>query len=235
MSIILQNYNGITILRDDLLPGGTKSILMPAMINPDADEIAYASSRYGGLQVALSHYCKSIGKPLTIVTAQHKSIHKNTMEIINNETNVIYVFPAHTRVIEARLREYVAQRNVQIINFGAFSTQAIELLKNRAVAVIAAMPLPPDQIWCAVGSGTLITAIAKAVGNRPITVHGVCVGKVFESPIVENIKIYYYNKKFGYECRIQTPFPCNANYEKKAYELMLKYGQGRMLFWNVYS
>lgn len=130
MSIILQNYNGITILRDDLLPGGTKSILMSAMINPDADEIAYASSRYGGLQVALAHYCKSIGKPLTIVTAQHKSIHKNTMEIINNETNVIYVFPAHTRVIEARLREYVAQRNVQIINFGAFSQKAIEILQH---------------------------------------------------------------------------------------------------------
>lgn len=235
MSIILQKqFNEIYILRDDLLPGGTKSILMPALINPDVDEVAYASSRYGGLQVALAHYCKSIGKPLTIVTAQHKSIHKNTQEIINNEANVIYVFPAHTRVIEARLREYVACRNVQIINFGAFSPKAIELLTARAVAVIAAMPHPPDQIWCAVGSGTLITAIAKAVANRPITIHGVCVGKVFETNN-RNIKLYYYNKKFAYECKVHTPFPCNANYEKKAYEVMLEKAQGTVLFWNVFS
>ena len=56
--ITIEQYKGVNVLRDDLLKGGTKSILMPSIIGDDL-EYVYASPVYGGFQIALSAYCKS--------------------------------------------------------------------------------------------------------------------------------------------------------------------------------
>lgn len=57
--ITIEQHFGVNVLRDDLLPGGTKSILMPSIIG-DSLEYVYASPVYGGFQIALSEYCKTV-------------------------------------------------------------------------------------------------------------------------------------------------------------------------------
>lgn len=57
--LTLEKHKGITVLRDDLLTGGTKSILMPSIIS-DSDEYVYASPVYGGFQIALFAYCQKV-------------------------------------------------------------------------------------------------------------------------------------------------------------------------------
>ena len=50
--ITLEQHNGYTVLRDDNLLGGTKSVFIERMIPPGASEVVYASPVYGGFQIA---------------------------------------------------------------------------------------------------------------------------------------------------------------------------------------
>ena len=65
-SPIIKDHYGIKVVRDDLLPGGTKSILLASIDNPAINEFVYASPVYGGFQIAISIYCKSVNKKATI-------------------------------------------------------------------------------------------------------------------------------------------------------------------------
>ncbi len=64
--ITIEQHKGVKVLRDDLLTGGTKSILMPSIIGDDL-EYVYSSPVYGGFQIALSAYCQSVNKKATIL------------------------------------------------------------------------------------------------------------------------------------------------------------------------
>lgn len=64
--ITIEQHKGVNVLRDDLLTGGTKSILMPSIIGDDL-EYVYASPVYGGFQIALSAYCQSVNKKATTI------------------------------------------------------------------------------------------------------------------------------------------------------------------------
>ena len=56
--ITIEQHKGVNVLREDLLVGGTKSILMPSIIG-ESQEYVNASPVYGGFQIALSAYCQA--------------------------------------------------------------------------------------------------------------------------------------------------------------------------------
>ena len=217
MSIIIEKYenqNGIYVLRDDLLPGGTKSILLDSIIKrgapssdpqlqggetpPFVNEFVYASPCYGGFQIALSIFCKNNNKKATIFCAQRKIRHPNTEICIQNGANVIEVPYGYLSVVEKRAREYLREPRfphtpslqtkgiilgaggvlgaqclaplvpLKIV-FGANSPENITIIASRAKRVIDSFTeiygTPPHEIWCAVGSGTLISGIIQAVAE----------------------------------------------------------------------
>jgi hypothetical protein len=210
MSIIIEKYenqNGIYVLRDDLLPGGTKSILLDSIIKrgamPPSDpqlqdgvtpseinEFVYASPCYGGFQIALSIFCKNNNKKATIFCAERKLRHPNTEICIQNGANVIEVPYGYLSVVEKHAREYISRKQMcQATNdaeggvlvgglaplvplkiaFGANSPENINIIASRAKRVIESFSeiygTPPHEIWCAVGSGTLISGIIQAVNE----------------------------------------------------------------------
>ncbi len=97
--IIIEEHNCINILRDDLLIGGTKSILMPSIVNDDFDEFVYASPVYGGFQIALSAYCKSVNKKAIIFCAKRKIKHNNTLKCEAFGATIIEVHYAYINVL----------------------------------------------------------------------------------------------------------------------------------------
>ena len=213
MSIIIEKYEnqpGIYVLRDDLLPGGTKSILIDSLLvnHHHVNELVYASPCYGGFQIALSIFCKNNNKKATIFCAKRKIRHPNTELCIQNGANVVEVPYGYLSVVEKHAREYVreprfhhtpslqtkgiilgaggvlgapinAEGGVLVgglaplvplkIAFGANSPENITIIASRAKRVIESFTniygKPPDEIWCAVGSGTLISGIIQAVAE----------------------------------------------------------------------
>ena len=192
MSIVIEKYKnqtGIYVLRDDLLPGGTKSILIDSLLvnHHDVNEFVYASPCYGGFQIALSIFCKNNNKKATIFCAERKIRHPNTEICIQNGANVIEVPYGYLSVVEKHAREYVSRKQMyQATNdteggvlgaplvplkiaFGANSPENINIISSRAKRVIESFSeiygTLPDEIWCAVGSGTLISGIIQAVNE----------------------------------------------------------------------
>ena len=197
MSIIIEKYEnqtGIYVLRDDLLPGGTKSILLDSLLinHHDVNELVYASPCYGGFQIALSIFCKNNNKKATIFCAKRTMRHPNTEICIQNGANVIEVPYGYLSVVEKHAREYLREprfphtpslqtKGIILgaqclaplvplkIAFGANSPENITIIASRAKRVIESFTeiygKPPDEIWCAVGSGTLISGIIQAVAE----------------------------------------------------------------------
>jgi hypothetical protein len=235
MNITIETHRGIQVLRDDLLEGGTKSILISEIVNqnPHATEFVYASPVYGGFQLALSLFCKKHGLKATIFCAKRKTRHPNTLRCIENGANVIEIFAGYLSVVNKRATEYSAgQPHIHKIVFGASSPENIEIISQRARGVFHKLGREPDEIWVAVGSGTIIRGILESVKNA--RVYGIIVGADFEYTH-PNLELIRYPKPFHTESKIQCEFPSMPNYDRKAYEVCRERHtqNAQVLFWNV--
>jgi hypothetical protein len=230
---IIKDHYGIKVVRDDLLPGGTKSILMKSIDNPAINEFVYASPVYGGFQIAISMYCKSVGKKATIFCAKRNVSHANTLTCIEHGATIVEVPYGYLSVIEKKAREYCSGKQAtHKIVFGASTIENQLCIKNRVLDAITALGQEPDEIWCAVGSGTLIMGILMAVSKK-VKVFGVQIGAEFKHES-SNLTIIKYPKSFEKESKLKIDFPSMPNYDLKAFEVCLaEKGQGLVLFWNV--
>lgn len=245
MSIIIEKHSGIFVLRDDLLPGGTKSVLMKSIVDdvpPEIDEFVYASPVYGGFQIALAAYCEAHGKKSTIFCAKRNKTHANTLKCISLGANVVEVPYGYLTVVEKRARDYCLSRpNTKKIVFGAKDEKNIKILSDRAAQVFAQIGTPLDQVWCAIGSGTLVTSIATAAAKTNAKVFGVQVGAEFSPPPHLGITVIKYEKRFEQPSKYSASFPSMENYDLKAFEKCVQTTKeqvangGQILFWNVYG
>jgi threonine dehydratase len=228
--IIIEEHNGINVLRDDYLTGGTKSILMPSIIGDDS-EYVYASPVYGGFQIALSAYCGANNKKATIFCAKRKTKHSNTLICEKYGANIIEVNCGYLSVVEKRARDYCEINKAIKLNFGANTKNNIKLIANRMREIISKLKREPSEIWCAVGSGTLLEGILE--GTEKSIINGVIVGKDYENTD-NRVKLYKYHKKFEQVSKFVAGFNSMPNYDLKAFEYCVKYKSSNdVLFWNV--
>ena len=228
--IVIEQHNGINVLRDDLLPGGTKSILMPSIIGDDL-EYVYASPVYGGFQIALSAYCQSVNKKATIFCAKRKQMHENTLKCLQLGANVIEVPFGYLSVVTKRANDYCIENGAKKLEFGANTIENKILIGNRVREVIKQLGKEPEEIWCAIGSGTLVDSILMATDQAKI--YGVEVGAKYAGSH-ERLTVLKYPKSFDKLSKFVAGFPSMPNYDLKAIELCIKHKQSNdVLFWNV--
>lgn len=231
---IQQVNNGVFVLRDDILPGGTKSVLMPHIVTT-GDEYVYASPVYGGFQIALAAYCQKVGKRCTIFCAKRKTLHANTERVLAHGAKVEEIAPGYLSVIERRARDYAAANMAVKLDFGAKTDFNIGLLSHRASKVFSMLGQEPDEIWCALGSGTLTQSLLLA--TETATINAVQVGQKYTCPMPERLKVWEYHLPFDKPSRFNAPFPSMPNYDLKAWEYCCKHSQSAndktVLFWNV--
>ena len=235
MNITIEQHDGFYVLRDDLLVGGTKSILMSSIDNPNITEFVYATPVYGGFQIALSAYCQSVGKKTTLFCAERKKKHPNTLQCLKYNANVVEVPYGYLSVIEKKARDYCqGKEHTQKIIFGANSLENKKLIANRMTEILKLITI--DEVWCVIGSGTLISGILMAVPQE-VKVFGVQVGKeITNLEMYSNLSVLKYPKSFDKDSKIQIGFPSTSNYDRKAYELLLQHRKNtnkKILFWNV--
>lgn len=226
--ITIQPYKNLLVLRDDLLDGGTKSIFMPLIKQKGIKKYVYASPVEGGFQLALSKYFK---KKCVIFVAKRKKIHDNQKEVKKNGSTVIQVPFGYLSNVQAKAKEYCNKnKKCKYIEWGG--TTYIDAITKRAKKVIKKTG-KLDEIWCAIGSGTLVQGIMKAVPKNT-QVYGVQVGAKYRGKKYKNLHIIKYKKPFKYESKIKLPFQSNKNYDSKVFEIALKKAKGKALLWNVY-
>lgn len=227
--ITLDKYENLIVVRDDKLKGGTKSIFIPVIMERGIKEYVYASPVEGGFQMALS---KNLGDKATIFVAKRKDRHPIQQEVIKNGSKVVEVPYGYFKNVSSKAKAYVEAKPTErkLVEWGGSSNQ--QLITDRMKAVLKKTG-PLDEVWCAVGSGTLVQGIMEAV--PPSTkVYGVQVGATYRGKKYPNLTIIKYPKSFNWESKMEVPFQSNANYDRKALEVALKRAKGKALFWNVW-
>lgn len=223
----IAEHDGITVVRDDLFPGGTKARFLPLLFD-GVDEVVYASPAEGGAQTALAAVGKALGKTATIFVAKRKVPHGRARLALQMGAQICQITPGHLSVVQARAKAYAEAVGARLMPFGGDLPEAVDVI----AAAAASTGLQPDEVWCAAGSGVLIRGLAKAWPNARL--NAVQVGRDLEPDDVAGATIHVAPFKFGDECPEAPPFPSDQHYDAKAWLIAkAQHGPGLCVFWNV--
>lgn len=220
---VLQEHGGFLIVRDDLIPGGTKRRVLDRLL-VGADEFVYASPAYGYAQIALAYACQALGKQATIFTAKRKVLHPRTVEARAAGAKVVMVPTGYLSNVQAKARGYAAAVGACLLPFG-FDTPAFV---DALAGVAADLPLVPDEVWAVAGSGTLARALRLAWPAARL-----CVVQVGKPVVVAGARLYVALESFEDDARARPPFPSCSNYDAKVWRFMQQHAATGALFWNV--
>lgn len=229
-----ERHLGFSVLRDDLLEGGTKGIIADYIINNNIDkqEFVYASPGCGGFQISLATFCSRYGKKATIFTARNQTKYDNTILAQERGADIMEIYPGYLSTVQKRARDYCVQNEAVYVEFGG--NPFVDILVEYVKKVVMDYGKEPDEIWIAVGSGTVADAILKA--TKDSIVYGVQVGKAC-SLVHPRLKLLQFDKPFKTKSKVVAPFQSMPHYDLKAYEMMIRtrgfYPDGDVLFWNV--
>lgn len=220
---------GIFVVRDDLVPGGTKRCFADKLIRGHR-EVVYASPAYGGAQIAIAHAARETGSQATIFVAKRKTPHARTLEAFAAGAKIVQVPTGYLSNVQAKAKAYAEATGATLLPFGLETPTAFEAIAARAR--IAAKGLGRlDQVWCVGGSGVLTRGLQSGFDAAEFFV--VQVGRALKPQDVRRAKIIPAGIDFEKDARNPPPFPSCSNYDAKGWEPFIKHGKGRRLFWNV--
>lgn len=222
---VIEKHDGIVVVRDDLIAGGTKVRALPVLFT-GAEEYAYASPVYGYAQIALAHCAARLGKKSIVFCARRKVQHARTMEAYYAGANVFQVSCGYMSVVKKRAQDYCRETGAKLLPFGLDDPRFIAELS--AVAARSLRGREPQEIWCAAGSGVLCRALERAFPKA--SVNAVRVGA---EPIVDRAKVWLAPERFEQEAQERPPFPSCSNYDAKVWRFIKRNATEGALFWNV--
>ncbi len=235
MKITLEQHAGVTVLRDDLLPGGTKACFMGEILRPGFPCYVYATPVYGAFQIALAEYCREHGKSAVLFCAKRNDPHENTLRAKAAGARVMQVPYGYLSNVQAKAKRWCAENGGQYLEFGGQGETAVQRIAERARAVFAELGRVPDEIFLAVGSGTLLQGVELAAAGTDCRITGVCVGAEYNAATGQNTRLIKYPLPFDKPAKTLAPFKTSRNYDLKAWEVCRKQsGPGLVLFWNVF-
>lgn len=230
----IQEVGSLKVLRDDLLPGGTKLRFLPFLV-AGASEIVYGGPFCGAAQVALSVIGKESGQKVTLFTAERKELHQRQKQAVANGAEIKMVAPGYLTVVQKRARDYAAATGALFLPLG-FDLPAASAPFLEAIRAVRAIVGDPPEVWCATGSGMLARCLA--VGFPSSKVIGIAVGLKSRHGAQEmpaNAELREAALPFDREERKQAPFPSCPNYDRKAWMEAERSAAPGSLFWNVFG
>jgi hypothetical protein len=227
--IVIKEHQGVIVVRDDHIPGGTKRRFVDQLFF--GDEVVYASPVYGGAQIAIAHAARETGRRATIFCAKRGTPHPRTLEAKRAGAKIIQVPHGYLSNIKSKAKAYCAHTGAQLLPFGMESPLAIE-----AIAQVAAQVQQQvgsiDEVYCVGGSGVLCRGLQNGLtGVKRFNV--VQVGRDLLPQDIGRARVIKYPSGFEKDAKILPPFPSCSNYDAKAWEFIPKLSGKKILFWNV--
>ncbi len=220
---IILEHEGFQVVRDDLLPGGTKRRAIPVFFD-EHYEYVYASPVYGYAQVALAYACRDYGYRATIFCAKRKTYAPLTKHALEIGATIIEVPYGYLNVVQARAREHCRSTGAKLLPFGLDDPMFIQVLAD----VAATLSVTPKEVWSVVGSGVLTRALQMAWPTA--TFYGVRIGAYSDAGLAT---VMLASEAYEKPAQYAPPFPSCLNYDAKAWVFMKKHASPNALFWNV--
>lgn len=222
---VIETVEGVQVLRDDQLPGGTKRrVLEPLVAKSAAAEFVYASPAYGYAQIALAYSCAAARKRATIFVAKRKTMHPRTVDARDAGARIVEVPHGYLSNVQAKARAYAQATDAELLPFGVDTPEFITTLAG----VASRLPVAPEEVWTVAGSGVLTRALQSAWPEAVF--HAVRIGS---EPNAGRATVWRAQEKFEQPARIRPPFPSCDNYDAKAWRFIRQWAKPGALFWNV--
>jgi hypothetical protein len=240
----------VMVIRDDLLPGGTKQRATAPYLRELMEEghtsFFYASPFAGFAQVALAYAAQKLGVSCTIVcekdqTQPGRRFHPFSLLAENYGAQIILVDSLSSA--EVRAFELSHQSQSLKIPLGLDSPIFRQHLKTELMLQWSEIEKLSSQkiksLWLPLGSGTLARTFNEIV-PKEVLINCVNV-RVLDSQddriraISDNprIKIYEAPMKFHEEARVLPTVPSNLFYDAKLWDFIRLHAHDRDVWWNV--
>lgn len=214
------------VVRDDLLPGGTKrralARVLPAL---GGEEFVYASPAYGYAQMALAYACRDLGLRATVFVAQRRELHPRTAEALRAGARVEQVPYGYLSNVTAKARAYAERSGAALVPFGLDAPAFVEAF---AEVARAAVPEPPPEVWCAAGSGVLARGLALAWPTARVVAV-----RVGAEPVLGRAERVDAPERYEHRAKLPPPFPSCPEYDAKVWRFASRSAAPGALFWNV--
>lgn len=226
----IDKINNLFVVRDDLLPGGSKrralTPMLEVLVERGWTEFVFGGPAEGYAQLALAHSSADVGAEGTYFVAKRKERHPHTIESAALGCNIIEVPHGRLNVVQARARTYCEETGAYFFPLG-FDTPEYEAIMLQLVTE-SCRGVSPSETWSVAGSGLLTRCLQQAFPDIPHNAvrigfqpkHGIA--KLFTAP-----------EQFKDSAVDPPPFPSCANYDAKAWRFIKENAKPDALFWNV--
>lgn len=227
--IVLQRVGGLQVVRDDLMPGGTKARALSVLFDMEHREYVYASPVQGYAQVALSHCAKAAGCYAHIFCAARTTYHDRTKEALSLGAILHELRPGYLTQVQAAARDFVARTpGAKLLPFGLDDDAFLEALADVGRSVARRLFVTPPEVWTVAGSGVLSRALQRVWPDAEF--HAIQIG---HAPNIGRAILHRAPERFEDNARYPPPFPSCSNYDAKAWRFIREQAKPDALFWNV--
>jgi 1-aminocyclopropane-1-carboxylate deaminase/D-cysteine desulfhydrase-like pyridoxal-dependent ACC family enzyme len=240
--LIVKEHDGISVVRDDLIPGGLGSKVRYStalMSNVKEKYIFYAGVPQGQAMKVLAHVCKQFNKILVCIAPWRKSPTPTHLEAMNHGAIFMFYRTGGQAGARKRCRAFI---NDQLKGSGFYVAAGVKNPLITAGFMKSAMQLnsqyTPDAIFCACSTGVMAHGLALAFPNAEI--HAVQVaGNSSTKKHPGRLIVHNHAQPFNDSCKFEDRPPFNSilEYDAKAWKWALDYKNAypekKILFWNV--
>jgi hypothetical protein len=158
-TVKLDDGRRVRVVRDDLVPGGSKQRVLERIL-PGGKEYIYPAPAYGYGQVALAFSAKAKDLARRFSFAKRETLHPLTARAKAAGARIIQVPNGMLTLVKARAREHALKNaSTRILLQEGFDYPEF---RDELSAIAHEARLHPDQVWCCVGTGTLARSMQLA-------------------------------------------------------------------------
>ena len=226
--ILIKKHQGFNVVRDDLLPGGTKQRVLTEMLaGSKKPDFVYPAHPYGHGAVALAHATKSLGYGLALfypkvfavsrmmnLAIKHRHVSYYIVESMEKQTDLVQIAKDYAEFYDSVLLPVG-------FDMPEFSERLIELARG--------LPIVPDEVWTVAGSGCLARALCDAWPNA--NVNAVSLG--FDHLNAGRAKVHLAPETAEQAAMEMPPYPSSEYYDAKVWKFAKEMGSEGALIWNV--
>jgi hypothetical protein len=222
---VIERLDKFWIVRDDLVPGGTKQIVLRELL-PELNEthFVYVASVFGKGGAALAYACAELGFKCTLFISRSNIIVPWVEDVKKLGTKIIWQDLMPVTEIEPKAWNYATQQDAFCLPLGFASEQFERILMEYA----RKLPFEPKEIWCPIVSGTMAHGLEQAFPDAKIK--GVSVVKNHDYKGFG--EVFFAPEKFVRGAAIPPPYPAWPYSDAKVWRFAKKHGSDDAVIWN---
>lgn len=222
---VVEQHGRFHVVRDDIHPGGTKQVVLRALLpEMNATHFVYAASVFGKGGAALAYACAEAGYKATLFLPRSNTPVAWVDAVQKLGTEIIWTDLMPTERLDDMAWQYACEHDVRHMILG-FATQRFAELMTQYVQNL---DMKPHEIWCPVVSGTMASVLEDAFPDAALKPVSVVKAPGYSGAA----QMFFAQEKYIRQAASPPPYPSWPYSDAKVWRVAQKNGSDNALIWN---